>query len=126
MITLDFSKLDGLVPVIVQDHQSGTVLMLAFMNQEAWELTLHTGYMHYYSRSRNKLWRKGETSGNVQEVKELRVDCDNDTVLANVRQVGDAACHTGFQSCFYRVVDNGALVEDGVKVFDPKDKYGDT
>jgi len=100
--------------------------MLAFMNQEAWELTLHTGYMHYYSRSRNKLWRKGETSGNVQEVKELRVDCDNDTVLANVRQVGDAACHTGFQSCFYRVVDNGALVEDGVKVFDPKDKYGDT
>jgi phosphoribosyl-AMP cyclohydrolase len=109
---------------VAQDWQSGEVLMVAFMNREAWELTQGTGIMHYWSRSRGKLWKKGESSGNVQEVKELRVDCDADCVLARVRQIGEAACHTGYRSCFYQVVRGGALVVDGVKVFDPKDVYG--
>ncbi len=125
MIRLDFSKLDGLVPVVAQDWQTGEVLMVAFVNEEAWRLTQETGIMHYWSRSRGKLWKKGESSGNIQEVKELRVDCDDDCVLARVRQVGDAACHTGFRSCFYRVVDGGSLRVDGVKVFDPREKYGE-
>jgi phosphoribosyl-AMP cyclohydrolase len=125
MIELDFSKLDGLVPVVAQDWRSGEVLMVAFVNQEAWRLTQETGIMHYWSRSRGKLWKKGESSGNIQEVKELRVDCDDDCVLARVRQVGDAACHTGYRSCFYRVVDGGGLRVDGVKVFDPREKYGE-
>jgi phosphoribosyl-AMP cyclohydrolase len=125
MITLDFSKLDGLVPAIAQDWTTGEILMLAFMNEESWKLTLETGIMHYWSRSRGKLWKKGESSGNVQEVKELRVDCDEDCVLARVNQIGDAACHTGYRSCFYRVVDKGTLRTDGVLVFDPAKVYGD-
>ena len=87
------------------------VLMVAFMNSESWELTLKTGIMHYLSRSRGKLWKKGETSGNIQEVKELRIDCDEDCVLAKVRQIGDVACHTGNRSCFYRVVEGDAVRE---------------
>jgi len=112
MITLDFTKLGGLVPAVAQDWTTGEVLMVAFMNEEAWRLTLSTGIMHYWSRSRASLWKKGETSGHVQEVKELRVDCDQDCVVARVRQVGGAACHTGHRSCFYRVVDGEALRED--------------
>ena len=95
---------DGLVPVIVQDHENGQVLMLAYMDQEAYERTLSTGRMTYYSRSRQELWLKGETSGHFQYVKELRIDCDNDTILAVVEQVG-AACHTGNRSCFYRILE---------------------
>jgi phosphoribosyl-AMP cyclohydrolase len=125
MIQLDFSKLDGLVPAVAQDWQTGEVLMVAFMNSESWELTLKTGIMHYWSRSRSKLWKKGESSGNIQEVKELRIDCDEDCVLAKVRQIGDAACHTGYRSCFYRVVESGATRIDGVQVFDPSEKYGE-
>ncbi len=125
MIQLDFSKLDGLVPAVAQDWKTGEVLMVAFMNKESWELTLSTGIMHYWSRSRSKLWKKGESSGNVQEVKELRVDCDDDCVLAKVNQIGDAACHTGYRSCFYRVVKEGALATDGVLVFDPEKVYGE-
>jgi phosphoribosyl-AMP cyclohydrolase len=131
MIRLDFSKLDGLVPAIAQDWQTGEVLMVAFMNEESWRLTQETGIMHYWSRSRGKLWKKGESSGNLQEVKELRVDCDDDCVLARVRQIGDAACHTGYRSCFYRVAEGigpgGAPVlrTDGRKVFDPREKYGE-
>jgi phosphoribosyl-AMP cyclohydrolase len=125
LITLDFSKLDGLVPAIAQDWKTGEILMVAFMNEESWKLTLETGIMHYWSRSRSKLWKKGESSGNVQEVKELRIDCDEDCVLAKVNQVGDAACHTGYRSCFYRVVDKGALRTDGVLVFDPSKVYGE-
>ena len=125
MIKLDFTKLDGLVPAIAQDWKTGEVLMVAFMNSEAWELTQSTGIMHYWSRSRNKLWKKGESSGNVQEVRELRIDCDADCVLARVRQIGDAACHTGYRSCFFRVVENGVERVDGVKVFDPADVYGE-
>jgi phosphoribosyl-AMP cyclohydrolase len=125
MVELDFTKLDGLVPAIAQDWQTGEVLMVAFMNKESWELTLKTGIMHYWSRSRSKLWKKGESSGNIQEVKELRIDCDEDCVLAKVRQIGDAACHTGFRSCFYRVVEGGTMRVDGVRVFDPAEVYGE-
>jgi phosphoribosyl-AMP cyclohydrolase len=125
MIELDFKKLDGLVPAIAQDWQTGEVLMVAFMNKESWDLTLKTGIMHYWSRSRSKLWKKGESSGNIQEVKELRIGCENDSVLAKVRQIGDAACHTGYKSCFYRVVEGGALRVDGVRVFDPAEVYGE-
>lgn len=88
MIDIDFDKMEGLVPVIAQDHETGEVLMLAFMNREAWKLTRETGIVHYWSRSRRTIWKKGETSGNVQEVKEIRVDCDNDALLIKVRQVG--------------------------------------
>jgi len=125
MIELDFTKLDGLVPAVAQDWHTGEVLMVAFMNKESWELTLKTGIMHYWSRSRSKLWKKGESSGNIQEVKELRIDCDADCVLAKVRQVGDAACHTGYRSCFYQVVEGGTLRVDGVRVFDPAEVYGE-
>ena len=124
MVELDFEKTGGLVPVIAQDDATGMILMQAYMNREAWEKTVDTGIAHYWSRSRNKLWKKGESSGNVQEVIEIRVDCDSDCVLLKVRQIGDAACHTGFQSCFYRYVKDGELVVDGKKVFDPEEKYG--
>ncbi len=124
MIKLDFEKGEGLVPVIAQDYQSGEVLMMAFVNEESWKLTLETGIVHYWSRSRKKLWKKGESSGNVQEVKEIRVDCDDDCVLIKVNQVGEAACHTGFVSCFYRKLEGDELKEDGKKVFDPDEVYG--
>lgn len=125
MIELDFTKLDGLVPAVAQDYKTGEILMVAFMNKEAFELTLQTGIVHYWSRSRKQLWKKGESSGNVQEVKEIRIDCDNDCVLLKINQIGDAACHTGYRSCFYRVVEDGNLKVDGVKIFNPEDKYGD-
>lgn len=125
MIELDFTKLDGLVPAVAQDYKTGEILMVAFMNKEAFELTLQTGIVHYWSRSRKQLWKKGESSGNVQEVKEIRIDCDNDCVLLKINQIGDAACHTGYRSCFYRVVEDGTLKVDGVKIFNPEDKYGD-
>lgn len=125
MIELDFTKLDGLVPAVAQDYKTGEILMVAFMNKEAFEMTLKTGIVHYWSRSRQKLWKKGESSGNVQEVKEIRIDCDNDCVLVKINQIGDAACHTGYRSCFYRVVEDGNLKIDGIKIFNPEDKYGD-
>ncbi|MBW2179070.1 MAG: phosphoribosyl-AMP cyclohydrolase [Deltaproteobacteria bacterium] len=114
MVKLDFSKLNGLVPAIVQDYKTGEVLMLAFMNQEAWEATLDTGMATYYSRSRKKLWKKGETSGNLQVVKEIKIDCDEDTVLLKVEQIGGVSCHTGKRTCFYRYLDRNSMsaVED--------------
>jgi phosphoribosyl-AMP cyclohydrolase len=123
MITLDFEKLDGLIPAVIQDYRTGEVLMLGFMNRESWEQTLQEGVVVYYSRTRKKLWKKGETSGNFLVVKEIRVDCDDDTLLIKVEQVGGAACHTGQRSCFFRKVDGDSLVEDGRLVFDPKDVY---
>jgi phosphoribosyl-AMP cyclohydrolase len=93
------------------------------MNEEAWESTLSTGKATYYSRSRQKLWIKGETSGHIQMVREIRIDCDNDTVLLKVKQVGDAACHTGYQSCFYRKIENGSIQISGKLIFDPKEVY---
>ena len=126
MIELNFEKFDGVIPVIAQEYKTGEVLMMAFMNREAWEHTIQTGYMHYWSRSRSKLWKKGESSGNLQEVREIRVDCDGDCLLVKVKQIGDAACHTGFRSCFYRVVKGDALLVDGEKIFDPEKVYGDS
>ena len=125
MITVDFKKLGGLVPVIAQDWESGEVLMMAFMNEESWDLTLKTGIVHYWSRSRNRLWKKGESSGNMQEVKEIRIDCDNDTLLIKVNQIGKAACHEGYRSCFYRIVRDDGYVVDGERVFDPEKVYGE-
>ena len=118
----DFSK--GLVPAIAQDCASGEVLMLAYMNEDAWRKTLETGEAHYWSRSRRELWHKGGTSGNVQKVRALRLDCDNDAVLLLVEQQGGAACHTGRRSCFYREWKDGRLRECAPQVFDPKKVYG--
>jgi len=123
MIELDYSKLNGLVPAIVQDHETGDVLMLGFMNQEAWETTLATGIATFFSRSRQTLWTKGKTSGNIQRVREIRIDCDNDSVLLRVEQIGGAACHTGHRSCFYQRVEKGRIVIVGKPVFDPKEVY---
>jgi phosphoribosyl-AMP cyclohydrolase len=103
---------DGLVVAVAQHADTGETLMLAWMNDEALKLTVETGVAHYFSRSRNELWKKGETSGQLQDVAELRVDCDQDAVLLKVRPRGDGgACHVGFRSCFYRVLEDGALVE---------------
>jgi phosphoribosyl-AMP cyclohydrolase len=123
MIGLDFEKCGGLLPAIVQDFETGEVLMLAYMNEKAWQETLRTGKATYWSRSRNELWVKGKTSGHVQLVKEIRVDCDGDTVLLKVEQLGGAACHTGYRSCFFRKVEGGAFGIVGKKVFDPKEVY---
>jgi phosphoribosyl-AMP cyclohydrolase len=108
---------------VAQDHATGEVLMLGFMNREAWEATLKTGRATYYSRSRKTLWVKGETSGKVQIVKEIRIDCDDDAVLLRIEQVGAAACHTGHRSCFHKRVEQGSVQIVGKPVFDPKEVY---
>jgi phosphoribosyl-AMP cyclohydrolase len=123
MIALNFEKMNGLLPAIAQDHSTGEVLMLGFMNEAAWQKTVETGYATYYSRTRDTLWTKGETSGHQQIIQEIRVDCDNDTVLLKVKQRGGAACHTGHRSCFYQVLENESLRVDGYPVFDPKEVY---
>ncbi len=125
MMELKFDKMGGLLPAIVQDNDTGEVLMLAFMNADAWRRTLETGLATYYSRSRDTLWVKGKTSGNVQKVREIRVDCDDDTVLLKVEQVGGAACHTGYRSCFYKKIEDGSVRIIGEPVFDPKEVYKD-
>jgi phosphoribosyl-AMP cyclohydrolase len=122
-MVVDFDKAGGLVPAIAQDADTGAVLMLAWMNREAYEETLRTGRAVYFSRSRNRLWRKGEESGHVQEVREVLLDCDADTVLLKVRQVGGAACHEGYASCFFRRVEGGGLRVVAERVFDPKEVY---
>lgn len=119
----DFAKGGGLLPAIAQDAASGEVLMLAYMNEDAWKKTLETGEAHYWSRSRQELWHKGESSGNVQKIKAIRLDCDNDTILLIIEQIGGAACHTGFSSCFYRECQNGQVNECCKQVFDPKEVY---
>ncbi len=119
----DFKKCGGLVPAIAQDWKSGEVLMLAYVNEEAWDETLKSGRATYWSRSRNKLWKKGESSGNVQLVKEIRLDCDSDTILFKVEQIGGAACHEGYRSCFFRKLVDGRLATDGERIFNPKDVY---
>ncbi len=120
----DFEKCE-LVPVIAQDYETGDVLMLAYMNRVAFDETLRTGRVCYYSRSRGKLWRKGEESGNVQEVREIFFDCDADTLLIKVRQLGGAACHEGYRSCFFRQLlpATGDVVTIGQRVFDPAQVY---
>jgi len=120
----DFEKGRGLLPAIAQDWQTGQVLMLAFMNQSAWEKTLETRKAHYWSRSRDELWLKGGTSGHVQEVKEIWLDCDHDTILLKVEQLGGGACHTGYRSCFFQQVQSdGRLEVRGEKGFDPGEVY---
>ena len=120
---IDFDKGGGVVPVITQDFASRQVLMVAYMNQEAFAETVATGRACYYSRSRNKLWRKGEESGNVQEVQAVFIDCDADTILLKVHQVGGAACHEGYASCFFRKVEGDKLTVVGERIFDPKQVY---
>lgn len=123
MIQLDFKKTGGLIPAIAQDHASGEILMLAYMNQEAFDATLASGNATYYSRSRQELWIKGETSGHVQQVKEIRIDCDDDTVLLRIEQIGGAACHTGHRSCFYKKIEEGSIRIVGEPMFNPKEVY---
>ncbi|MBT8360971.1 MAG: phosphoribosyl-AMP cyclohydrolase [Desulfobacterales bacterium] len=124
MLKLNFEKSpNGLIPAIVQDHRSNTVLMLAYVNCQAWEETLKTGKAHFWSRSRNQLWLKGESSGNVQFIKDILIDCDEDTIIYKVEQVGNAACHKGYFSCFFRKEEHGDLVTIANRVFDPKDVY---
>jgi len=120
---IDFEKAGGLIPAIAQDADTGEVLMLAWMNREAFDETVRTGRAVYFSRSRNRLWRKGEESGHVQEVKGVFLDCDADTVLLKVKQVGGAACHEGYKSCFFRQLAGGELAVVGERVFDPKQVY---
>ena len=119
----DFSKGDGLLPAIAQDSATGEVLMLAYMNRESYAETLATGRAVYFSRSRGKLWRKGEESGNVQMVESIFIDCDADTILLRVNQIGGAACHEGYKSCFFRRVTPGGLEVVGSRVFDPAKVY---
>jgi phosphoribosyl-AMP cyclohydrolase len=123
MIKLDFNKTGGLVPAIVQDYQTGEILMLAYMNPDAFNATLSTGKATYYSRSRQTLWVKGQTSGNIQRIKEIYIDCDDDTVLLKVQQIGNAACHTGHRSCFYKKVEDGSIRVTEEPVFDPREVY---
>src|SRR5947209_8654403 len=120
---VNFDKTGGLVPAVAQDAESGQVLMLAWMNREAFEETLRTRRACYWSRSRGRLWRKGEESGHVQEVREVLVDCDTDTILLKVKQVGGAACHEGYASCFFRRVEDGQLTTVAERLFDPKAVY---
>jgi len=122
---IDFAKGQGLIPAIVQDWKTGEVLMVAYMNAASWAKTLETGKACFWSRSRKKLWLKGETSGHVQIIKEIYLDCDQDALLLKVEQVGGAACHTGYRSCFYRQIVNGQTQVIGKRIFDPKEVYGE-
>lgn len=123
-LEIDFAKSGGVVPVITQDAGTGEVLMLAYMNEEAFHETLRTGRACYWSRSRARLWRKGEESGNHQDVQEIRIDCDADTILLKVIQHGGAACHEGYRSCFFRRRDDDGWGIEGERVFDPAAVYG--
>ena len=122
-ITPDFAKADGLIPAIAQDAATGDILMMAYMNEESLQKTIETGEVHYFSRSRQELWHKGGTSGHVQKLKEMRIDCDGDTILVKVDQVGGAACHTGHRSCFHFKFEDGFFESEGQPVFDPKEVY---
>ena len=119
----DFSDADRLLPALAQDAVTGQVLMLAYMNRAAWEQTLATGEATYFSRSRGQLWKKGEQSGHVQRVREIYVDCDGDTILLKVEQAGGAACHKGYESCFFRQWDGKEFQSVGRRVFDPQQVY---
>ena len=119
----DFAKTGDLMPAIVQCEATGEVLMLAYMNEEAYRRTLESGEAHFWSRSRQSLWHKGDSSGHVQKVQAIRLDCDSDALLLLVEQVGGAACHTGFRSCFYRELKDGRVRECCPVIFDPKEVY---
>jgi phosphoribosyl-AMP cyclohydrolase len=121
---LDFQKSDGLVTAVIQDHATGRVLMVGFMNEEAFRKTVETGFATFYSRSRRKLWLKGETSGHRLVVKEISTDCDRDAVLVRVQPRGPGVCHNGYQSCFYRRLESGVWVESEARTYDPAAVYG--
>ncbi len=121
---LDFQKLDGLLPAVVQDAATGRVLMVGFMNEEAWRKTRDTGNVTFYSRTRNKLWTKGETSGHTLVVKEISTDCDLDTVLIQVEALGPGVCHEGYQSCFFRRLEGDTWSVSEERVYDPAAVYG--
>lgn len=121
---LDFDKFGGLVPAVIQDHQTGRVLMVGFMNEEAFQKTVETGFATFFSRTRNKLWMKGETSGHRLVVKEISTDCDLDTVLIRVEALGPGVCHEGYQSCFYRRLEDGAWVVREERAYNPNQVYG--
>lgn len=123
MIKLKFKKMAGLIPAVIQDYKTNEVLMVGFMNEEAWKKTLETNKVCFFSRSRNKLWLKGETSGNFQLVKEILVDCDEDSVVIKVEQVGGAACHLGYKSCFFRKAEGKQLKTMKERVFNPEEVY---
>ncbi|KOR30457.1 phosphoribosyl-AMP cyclohydrolase [Achromatium sp. WMS2] len=120
---IDFAKGNGLVTTIAQDAATGEVLMVAYMNAESFQRTLQTKEAVYWSRSRQCLWHKGDQSGNIQKVKSIYLDCDGDAILLKIEQVGNAACHTGKRSCFYRQIDDTGIRDVGAQVFDPKEVY---
>ena len=121
---LDFSKLNGLITAVIQDHASGRVLMVGFMNDEAFQKTVETGYATFFSRSRNKLWLKGETSGHRLVVKSIATDCDRDALLIQVEALGPGVCHEGYASCFFRRLDGGQWIESEPRSYDPAAVYG--
>ena len=122
-VKLDFEKCGGLIPAIAQDYRTGEVLMMAYINEESWQETLKSGYATYYSRSRQQLWKKGESSGHLQVIKEILVDCDCDTVIFKIEQLGPGACHTGHRSCFYTETDGNSSKELSAPLFDPEKVY---
>lgn len=122
-MNLDFSKLDGLIPAVIQDEKSGRVLMVGFMNEESFRKTVETGFATFYSRSRNKLWLKGESSGHKLLVKSIQTDCDRDTVLVAVEALGPGVCHEGYESCFFRTLEGGEWKVSEVQTYDPKKVY---
>jgi phosphoribosyl-AMP cyclohydrolase len=121
---LDFQKSDGLVTAVIQDHTTGRVLMVGFMNEESFRKTVESGFATFYSRSRHKLWLKGETSGHRLVVKEISTDCDQDAVLVRVEALGPGVCHNGYESCFYRRLEGGRWVESEARTYDPNAVYG--
>jgi len=124
MIQPDFNKSsEGIVPAIAQDFETGEVLMLAYVNEAAWNQTLASGHATYWSRSRNQLWTKGESSGNLQIIKDILLDCDDDAIIYKIEQIGEAACHTGYRSCFYRRLNEDKTEVIGERIFDPHDVY---
>lgn len=121
---LDFSKSDGLIAAVIQDYSSGRVLMVGYMNAEAFQRTVETGFATFYSRSRQKIWVKGESSGHRLAIREISTDCDQDAVLVRVEPQGPGVCHNGYESCFYRRLDNGEWVESEARTYDPATVYG--
>ena len=122
-MNLDFTKLDGLVTAVIQDHATSRVLMVGFMNEEAWRKTVETGFATFYSRSRKKLWLKGESSGHRLVVKEIATDCDQDAVLLKVEAIGPGVCHEGYESCFFRRLDDREWKISDTKSYDPEAVY---
>jgi phosphoribosyl-AMP cyclohydrolase len=125
LMNLDFSKLDGLIPAVIQDHKSGRVLMVGYMNAEAFRKTIESGNVTFFSRSRNQLWMKGESSGHRLVMKEISTDCDDDSLLIQVESLGPGVCHNGYESCFYRRLEGNGWVESEKPTYDPKAVYGD-